>query len=193
MKVVSVQSHYGELIFINQCQNCGGVWFDSDELYRINPNEADKVDMVDVNKIKAHKEITSEPLICPHDGQKLVVFHDINFPQNLIVESCPTCDGFWFNQGEFKEFEEYREEKIKKLTQGEQVSNSKLEEQINKLLNLESSENTYNTLGKIGKFLSSPVQRGSLNFGDATLTTSGTANLAGSVLGAVLRGMVSKI
>lgn len=187
-KVVTVHAHYGEPILINQCPNCGGTWFDSDELYRINPAEADTFDTVDLEKIKSYKEITNEPLLCPHDGQKLIVFRDINFPKSLIVELCPMCNGFWFNQGEFKVFGKYRKEKIQNIKQEKQVSNPKLEEQINRLLSLESSENTYNTLGKIAKFLSSPVQHGQLHVGDAAFTATGTADLAGSVLAAVLRG-----
>ena len=191
MKVVTVQAHYGERVFINQCASCGGIWFDSNELYRISPAEADTIDTVDVGKIKSSKDITNEPLACPHDGQKLIVFYDVNFPSNLIVELCPACNGFWFNHGEFKKLKEYQAEKINNIRQEKQILDPKLEEQINKLLSMQSSENTYSSLGKIAKFLSSPVQSGQVDIGDGAFVASG-ADLAGSVLTAVLRGIVGR-
>lgn len=192
MNVVDVQAHYGEPMLINQCPICGGIWFDADELYRINPKEAEKVDTLDVAKIRAAKEITNQPLECPHDGEKLAIFQDINFPKNLVVESCSVCNGFWFNHGEFKQFEEYRTEKIK-ASEPQEAPTSELDRQVNALLDLHSSQGTYDTLANMGKFLSSPVQSGSLRLGDVSISSAGTANLAGSVLTAVLRGMVGRI
>lgn len=190
--IVQVVSHYGTPVFINQCQNCGGIWFDSDELFRISPKEGDVVDVVDFSKVKALKEITDKPLSCPHDGSTLAVFQDINFPKNLVVENCPLCGGFWFNQGEFKQFEDFREEKIKTSNKDDRMMNPELEKQINKLLDMHSSQNEYTALSNLGKALSTPVQTATGKIIGERTVASETGSLAASVLMGLLVGMVNR-
>ena len=47
MHQVRIESYYGQPIFLEQCENCGGIWFDESELYRAKQGEANKIELLD--------------------------------------------------------------------------------------------------------------------------------------------------
>ena len=47
MHQVQITANYGQPLFLDQCDCCGGIWFDESELYRARQGEADKVDLLD--------------------------------------------------------------------------------------------------------------------------------------------------
>ena len=160
MQQVKIESHYATPIFLDQCLKCGGLWFDGMELFRARQGEAQKVESVDVGKLCQPTPIEQKVLRCPKDEAALTLFHDPNFPKSILVESCPVCGGFWFNRCEFVEFQEEREklEKAPKKKEGD----AQLQQDIEKLLELHSKKSSYDALGKLGTFLSTPVDRNAM-------------------------------
>ena len=159
MKEVQTVSHYGSHIFLDQCGKCGGIWFDSFELYEVSPAEATKIDAMDVDKLIKFHVFKQSVLLCPLDKNPLTAFKDKYFPATLKVENCSRCGGFWLNCGEFKEYAKIR---TTKKSISSEKKKDKLEEQIQALLQSESGSPLYKTLGKLGSFLSTPLAAHSL-------------------------------
>jgi Zn-finger nucleic acid-binding protein len=157
MNLVQVSSHYGVNIFVDQCDRCGGLWFDDGEHFRVGVQEHEKFKKIDFEKFKKDFKIKTK-LLCPKDGQELKILDDKYFSEKLEVDYCPKCSGFWFNYGEFKEFQKERNKKIgkqkKKLNKDE-----KLEQQIEAMMSSYSVASKYNAIGDIGRHLSSDVSR----------------------------------
>lgn len=95
-----VQSHYGDPFVVEQCPSCRGLWFDPREHLRIHK---DIVPLLDPGVSPEHGTTPSinTPLHCPKDGAELTTFRDLNVPNEIILELCPTCTGLWFNRGEY--------------------------------------------------------------------------------------------
>lgn len=150
MNQIKTKSHYGANVFVDQCLECGGIWFDNMELYEIDENATETIDKIDTTKLVSSANINPE-LHCPKDKAKLLLFSDPSFPDSIKVESCPECDGFFFNRGEFLAFNENRE---KRLAEKDVKMDDELSLQVEKLLSLDSTASPYNTLGNLGRFLS---------------------------------------
>lgn len=96
MGLVKVESHYGSPITVDQCKQCGGIWFDEMELHQIKQGEAHRVEELDAEKFLAVTSLSNKELRCPRGGETLIRFEDVNFPRELAIERCPACRGFWF-------------------------------------------------------------------------------------------------
>ena len=103
-ELVILRGHYGNDFFVDQCQKCGGLWFDGTELFRAKPGEGERMTKLNLEKFRATHQIKAE-LYCPRDGSRLELFKASNFPSLIEVERCNTCFGFWFNQGEFHDYQ----------------------------------------------------------------------------------------
>ena len=103
MDSVRVSSHYGQSFDVEQCHRCGGMWFDTYEHLRLAPHEVGRLEALDGVALSKSVNVPAN-LLCPKDGTRLDTFQDINFPADIIVESCATCDGLWFNTGELREY-----------------------------------------------------------------------------------------
>ncbi len=193
MQGVTVESHYASPIVLDQCPSCGGVWFDSLELFRTKPGQAEKMQQLDQEQLRQPAQAKNN-LACPRDGAVLVAFQDMNFPASIHVEHCQTCFGFWFNYGEFRAFEEAQKSLTKKRAAAQ--LDPRLEEQIDKLFKLYSTEGRSSTLGKIGAFLSTPVTHSGFVLTKQDDWRSGpastTANIALQALMALLRAMIGR-
>lgn len=161
MHQVKTSAHYGTPILLDQCAQCGGVWFDEMELFKVKPSEAEvveknteKIELVDSGKLRELASTRKDTLLCPRDKTALQIFSDPYFPKEIQVENCPHCGGFWFNRGELKKFKAVQAEKIG-------VSEKKgdgFEKQVEKILAADSQKDTYNSMGNLGKYLSKPIQ-----------------------------------
>lgn len=160
MNEVKTESHYGAPILLDQCLQCGGVWFDKEELLATKHGEAEKIDLVlDASILTQPKVFEKDSLSCPVDNTILTIFKDPFFPKELIVERCKRCGGFWFNRGEFKSYQNYR---LQKQTEAANNKYDKLKEEINKLLVAQSNSQKYQTMAHLGEFLTSPVDASSM-------------------------------
>jgi uncharacterized protein len=156
MRQVRVESHYGLPVILEQCQSCGGIWFDQFELYSIKSAQAEKIELLDSEILSCPAQVAGSKLVCPRDQNTLIQFSDINFPKEIIVERCPRCNGFWLNRGEFTKYQTMRQGfQQTKETSPEQEK--RFREEIRKILS-ENREGGYSdVLVKLGRFLSTKV------------------------------------
>ena len=155
MRQVKVESHYGQAVILDQCPECGGIWFDKSELYMAKPGEADKIELLDVDILQNPSAIEKSELICPRDRGKLVRFTDPYFPKDIIIVRCPICEGLWLNRGEFVKYQNFRQSKWKprEITPEEE----KLEQDLKAMLAAHNNGDNTELLGKLGNFLSTPI------------------------------------
>lgn len=164
MNQVNAYSQYGLPIFVDQCSRCGGLWFDSNELFRIKEGTIEYMDKrippVDTRKLKTSVRI-KEKLHCPLDDTLLELFQDPFFPRSLKVESCPSCGGFWFNRGEFNDFQEWRSAKRNAQEKANDLPelDSDIEQKINRLIEEHNNQSNYDSLANLASFLNQPVER----------------------------------
>jgi Zn-finger nucleic acid-binding protein len=106
MRAVQVVSHYEKPFEVEQCSKCGGMWFDAYEHYRVADQDVARLDLLDEKQLVATVSI-KKVLQCPKDQTTLRVFRDAQFPSDMIIESCHTCGGFWFNRGELQKYRSF--------------------------------------------------------------------------------------
>jgi len=105
---------YGEFGFVvvDICPNCQGAWFEKGELDRLDDSVWTNVEEVDFDQVKAdHKDIK-----CPQCHIDLEPLSPKDAPE-LIVDRCPTCQGFWLDQGELDRIREVAGHIDAKLTE----------------------------------------------------------------------------
>jgi Zn-finger nucleic acid-binding protein len=157
---VRIESHYGQPLFLEQCKSCGGIWFDKTELYKAKHGEAEKVELLDAEGFRTQSEIHNARFLCPKDQSELLQFTDKFFPVEIIVERCGICDGFWLQHGEFMQYQETREELRRPK---EKTAEDKMfEENAEKILAMHSQRGATDALGRLGKFLSTPIDRNTM-------------------------------
>jgi len=155
MHQVSVPSHYGQQVIIDQCEGCGGIWFDAFELFRVKLGEAQEIESLDPDRLRTPSDIEDPRLLCPRDRTALVLYKDPNFPRELILTRCPKCQGFWLNRGEFTRYQETRQKLM--LPKEKTLEDQRLGEEVKRILESNRDSNSTETLGKLGAFLSSPA------------------------------------
>lgn len=85
---------YG-FVIIDVCPNCQGSWFDKGEL-----DQLDESVWIDVEKIEFHDvETHHKDIKCPKCDVDLEPLSPID-AKELIVDRCPSCQGFWLDKGE---------------------------------------------------------------------------------------------
>lgn len=108
LRPVQASSRLGAPVMLDQCDHCGGVWFDKFELFQVDEAEARALDKVDREKLRYPQGSSEEPR-CPRCGKGLVVFSDPNIPANIQMFMCGGCEGFWINHSFISGYASYRE------------------------------------------------------------------------------------
>ena len=123
MRQVKILSHYGGPIFVDQCDKCGGIWFDESELFRARQGEAEKIEAVNTEMLRALSTIETYPLVCPRDQGAMRRFADRYFPEDIILVRCQVCHGIWLNRGAFTKYQQFRGKSMRprKTTQYEET------------------------------------------------------------------------
>lgn len=161
MQSVEVESHYGKTVTLDQCPKCGGIWFDHFELYSVKQGQAEKIESLKVDTLQASSPIENSELLCPRESTKLVHFKDPVFPKDIIIARCPICNGFWLNRGEFIKYQNYRESlKEPRVITAE---DEKIEQDLARILAEHKTGDSSEVLGRLGKFLSTPMDRMTLS------------------------------
>jgi Zn-finger nucleic acid-binding protein len=155
MQVVKAESHYGQTVILDQCPQCGGLWFDESELYTVKQGQADRIESLNIGLLRSSSVIRSEELLCPRDQARLVRFSDPFFPKSIIIARCAVCSGFWLNRGEFIKYQNYRQtlKKPREIS----IADEKLERDMERILAEHDTGDAADTLGNLGRFLSTPV------------------------------------
>jgi Zn-finger nucleic acid-binding protein len=155
MQPVKVESHYGQPVILDQCQVCGGIWFDRLELYSVKQGQAQNLEALDIEKLRAPSLIEKSELICPRDHARLIQFVDPYFPREIIIVRCPLCDGLWLNRGQFTKYQNFRQERINHRDQT--TADVKLGKDVEYILEQSKTGSVEDSLGTLGKFLSTPL------------------------------------
>jgi Zn-finger nucleic acid-binding protein len=106
-------------IDIDKCPNCGGFWFDNQELFLISSEDAKKYDS-EIIRQEIPKS-ASHDRICPNCQLPLVLLKDPELSKRMQVDICPKCLGLWLDQGEFLRYKEFQKEKIEKAKKEDAV------------------------------------------------------------------------
>jgi Zn-finger nucleic acid-binding protein len=195
MHQVTITANYGQPLYLDQCDCCGGIWFDESELYRARQGEAEKVDLIDTYILTTSTPVENAVHCCPRDNTKLERFTDPNFPAGIFVERCPCCNGFWLNRGEFTKFQHARQEMVK--TKEPTAEDKKLQEQVALILANHHADSTHeDVLSRLGIFLNKDMNSEGLNFlksnDDDTPNAGNTSGVVLNVLTTLLRLFVFK-
>ena len=155
LREVLAVTKYGTKIKINQCFRCGGLWFDNFSLYSIPKEEIEKIENVQLDKLRENSFLGNGSGLCPKCKAKLETFRDYNLPKQLKVAYCAPCAGLWMNRGEAINFKTWQKSKMEnsKIKTKEDIEFRK---NIKKLLDL-SADREFETFGKIGRILSTRV------------------------------------
>ena len=183
MHQVQITANYGQPLFLDQCDCCGGIWFDESELYRARQGEADKVDLLDTYILTKSTPIVNPVHCCPKDGTNLICFTDPYFPAGIIVERCPSCNGFWLNRGEFTKFQHARQESLR--PKEPTPADKQLQEDVEIILADHYGEANNDVLSRLGKFLTTPLDAKimlPLNSQDSDDDSSNAGNTISAVL-----------
>ena len=113
LREVKGVSHYGSTIKLNQCNNCGGIWFDEWSLFSLEEKEVERLENIEVDKFRESNSNKQKEKLCPVCHLSLTKFRDPNIPESINIESCQKCHGFWMNHGETTKYKKYQEQKIK--------------------------------------------------------------------------------
>lgn len=89
-----------EVIEVDTCNNCAGIWFDKGELSKV-----DKIVepvAIEFRHIPSTKE-QMEPLYCPVCETKNLM-QKASHPRDekVILDYCPDCKGIWLDKGELE-------------------------------------------------------------------------------------------
>lgn len=187
MRPVKVMSHYDQQIDLEQCDKCGGIWFDESELYRARQGEAEKIELINAEILRNPTIIEAATLFCPRDKAVLQQFTDKYFPQDIILERCPSCQGIWLNRGTFTKYQKYRKELIRPKEKS--TDDKQLGESINQLIAAHKSGQSSETLKKLAKFLSTPLDD---NLSQGSQLTENVVGIALNIIMAILRAFIFK-
>ena len=99
----------GQLIVLDQCLNCGGIWCDKWELFPIDSAAAQELERVDAVKLRRPTAAQlPQELFCPRCTAKLLAARDPSLPPDLRLRRCFKCDGNWLNRGQLTQFKTYQ-------------------------------------------------------------------------------------
>ncbi|PNV79269.1 MAG: hypothetical protein C0196_06385 [Dictyoglomus turgidum] len=124
-----VLAHYVRYIEVDQCEHCGGIWFDKYELYSMKPEE--------VEKFSIEKSIKSlcQPSICPNDKSPLMLLKDPLIPKDIVIYYCEQCFGMWLPLDSLRKYKAYQRSRKESFNKESRENLPKeLEEKIDLLL-----------------------------------------------------------
>jgi Zn-finger nucleic acid-binding protein len=110
MNEVTVRANPGQLIILDQCSACGGIWCDKWELFPVDADEAQKIDPLDEELLKDQTKLTHKPLYCPRCTAALHVFAEPILPKDIQLQRCSRCDGIWLNRCQFRRYKEFQKQ-----------------------------------------------------------------------------------
>jgi Zn-finger nucleic acid-binding protein len=128
MREVAARANPGQLIILDQCIQCGGIWCDKWELFPIQADEAARLEPVDEQSLRNLAPMDGKrTLYCPRCTAKLLAANDPALPADLQIRRCMKCDGIWLNRGQFTKFKA-QQKKIRGSKLGAEFHEQKLVE-----------------------------------------------------------------
>ncbi len=108
LREVYAAANYGRVLLLDQCNGCGGVWFDRWELYFVTDKSIKDLEAVDASFFAAPVAVHGARGLCPRCEKELAKFTDPNLPKDALIERCPGCNGLWLNRGELGKYAAHR-------------------------------------------------------------------------------------
>ena len=94
-----------DVIEIDVCPKCKGIWLDSKELARLDDNFFLDVEKMEMDAAKASED--DFELLCPRcEGAPVLdKVHPAGF-QDVVLDTCQGCKGFWLDKGELEKMKD---------------------------------------------------------------------------------------
>ena len=98
--IVDVHHEKKYSITIHRCSNCGGAWFASGELAKI--EKIIEPTLLEFYDLPSEEE-QLKALFCPScENSPLMQKEDHPRDENVIIDFCPVCKGIWLDRGELE-------------------------------------------------------------------------------------------
>jgi Zn-finger nucleic acid-binding protein len=144
LRLVQAESRQGAVIMLDQCDCCGGIWFDKWELFQVSEDIVKELTGVDRDHLRCPEgKLAGEP-VCPRCQAKLRSFRDPHIPENIQMLICDQCEGFWLNHGEAAGYADFRSERL------QQARGDKIAGQYEKMLQSHSNKDYWQALERFG-------------------------------------------
>ncbi len=105
---VYAEANYGRVLLLDQCAECGGVWFDRWELYFARPGSLLALHEMDSERFASPNPAQKGSNECPRCGHGLKPFIDPALPKDARIKRCEGCKGLWLNRGELGKYANHR-------------------------------------------------------------------------------------
>lgn len=115
LKETYAEANYGRVLLLDQCETCGGVWFDHWELYLLREAEARRLDSLNQYSLLSAIPHPHGEGLCPRCRLNLEPFIDPSFPKDSQIMRCNSCGGLWLNRGELTKYGNHKESILSKL------------------------------------------------------------------------------
>jgi Zn-finger nucleic acid-binding protein len=91
-----------ENVTVDVCKGgCGGIWFDQFELEKFDePHEPAGEHLLEVERDESITVDRTKRLQCPKCDDVVMMRHFFSVKQQVEVDECPSCGGFWLDAGE---------------------------------------------------------------------------------------------
>jgi len=130
MRVVAARANPGQMIILDQCPKCGGIWCDKWELFPIQADEAARLEPASEAALRRPAAVDDKnTLYCPRCTAKLLAAKDRALPLGLHIRRCMKCDGLWLNRGQFTKFKAHQQ-KVRETKLGSEFHAQKLAQVI---------------------------------------------------------------
>lgn len=100
-----------DLIEIDICPGCQGLWLDARELAKLDDNFF--VDIEGIEMLEAAPAESDRPLCCPRceGSPPLAKVHPAGF-ERVVLDTCATCRGFWLDRGEIEKMKDVSDRRL---------------------------------------------------------------------------------
>lgn len=113
---------------IDECNSCGGMWFDRDELRRAKDNQDADLQWLDFELFEEKNDKyveTSGKKLCPKDSARLV---SKNYAESTVtIDVCEKCQGVWLDKSEFEKIIIYLENIVTSKPASDYAKETKIE------------------------------------------------------------------
>lgn len=97
-----------DAITVDVCRGgCGGIWFDAFELRKVDErHESAGESLLDRNGNRPMPVDPNRKRMCPRCESMPMMRHFYSIKQQVAVDECPSCGGFWLDAGELAHIRE---------------------------------------------------------------------------------------
>lgn len=98
---IKVRGDGPDVVEIDICPECEGIWLDNKELQKLDDNFFLNVEDMPLSEVEATQE--DQKLRCPRcEGEPVLdKVHPQDF-EDVVIDTCPSCKGFWLDRGELE-------------------------------------------------------------------------------------------